>query len=362
MYTQRLTKADGRALRLYRQAGPPDGRCAPAPPGPAVAPNSHLRWHPLRGEWVVYAGHRQHRTFLPPADFNPLIPDCDPARATEVPDGAWDVAVFDNLFPTFTATAHDPPDVGVPTAPGRGVCEVVVFTQDPATSLGRLPLWHLELLIDVWAERYHALGARDDVHYVFPFENRGPDAGVTLHHPHGQIYGYPFIPPIPARELALQAAHLARDGTGLLERMAAQERDRRTRMIYQGEDVVAFLPACARYSFEVWILPYRAAPSLAALTAAERRDFAAALKTTLLQLDGLWESAFPYVLVFHQAPTDGHPHPEAHVHLELYPAWRMPGRLKYLAGSELGAGVFTADTVPEDKASEMRSVAVDIHS
>jgi UDPglucose--hexose-1-phosphate uridylyltransferase len=277
-----------------------------------------------------------------------------------VPEGRWDVAVFENLFPTLSGGAIDPPTLSVPTAPGSGVCEVVVFTQEARTSLAALPLWHVELLIDVWAERYEELGRRDDVAYVFPFENRGKDAGVTLHHPHGQIYAYPFVPPVPGRELALQAEYLDRHGRGLLADMIARERHEDLRLIYDGPLVAAFLPVCARYALEVWIAPHRPAPSFAALSLEERRDFARALKTVLLKLDAVWEEPMPYVLVFHQAPTDGRPHPEAHLHCEIYPAWRMRGRLKYLAGSELGAGVFTADTLPEDRARELQAVAVDI--
>jgi UDPglucose--hexose-1-phosphate uridylyltransferase len=122
------------------------------------------------------------------------------------------------------------------------------------------------------------------------------------------------------------------------------------------------MPICARYSYEVWIAPHRAAPSFAALTIDERRDFARALKTVLLKFDGLWNRPFPYILAFHQAPTDGAEHPEAHLHAEFYPAYRMPGRLKYLAGSEIGAGVFTADTVPEEKVKELQAVQVDVNA
>ena len=124
--------------------------------------------------------------------------------------------------------------------------------------------------------------------------------------------------------------------------------------------MAAFVPICARYAYEVWIAPKRPAPSFAALAAAERRDFARALKTVLLKYDALWDQRFPYILAFHQAPTDGAAHPEAHLHAEFYPPFRMPGRLKHLAGSEIGAGVFTADTLPEQKAEELRAVAVDV--
>jgi UDPglucose--hexose-1-phosphate uridylyltransferase len=362
MHKRLLRKPDGRALMLYARAPFPPDMAAPSPSQTPYAPNPHLRWHALRGEWVAYAGHRQHRTFLPPPEYNPLAPSRDPDHPTEVPEGPWDVAVFENLFPTLALGAQDPPTLTVATAPARGACEVVVFTQDPRATLGTLSLCHLQLLVDVWADRYEELGRDPRIQYVFPFENRGVEVGVTLHHPHGQIYAYPFVPPVPARELEQQRAYHDTHGRGLLEDLVATEVRDGVRMIYPGPHVAAFMPICARYSYEVWIAPHRPAPSFAALSADERRDFARALKTVVLKYDRLWNTPFPYILAFHQAPTDGTPHPEAHVHAEFYPAYRMPGRLKYLAGSEIGAGVFTADTLPEDKVRELQAVAVDIHA
>jgi UDPglucose--hexose-1-phosphate uridylyltransferase len=120
------------------------------------------------------------------------------------------------------------------------------------------------------------------------------------------------------------------------------------------------MPICARYTYEVWVAPRRAVPSFIELTREERADFARALKTVLLKYDALWNKPFPYILAFHQAPTDGIAHPEAHLHAEFYPAYRMPGRLKYLAGSEIGAGVFTADSVPEDSVKQLQAIGVDV--
>jgi UDPglucose--hexose-1-phosphate uridylyltransferase len=368
MHKLPLVKPDGRHLFLYSRRPIPPGIAAPAVPGAGDGPpgsSSHLRWHPLRGEWVAYASHRQNRTFLPPPEYNPLAPtppSADPAHATELPAGDYDAAVFENLFPTLSEAAGAPPEEIVPTRPGKGTCEVVVFTQDPKASLGGLPLSHLELLLEVWADRTRELGARDDVLYVYPFENRGVEVGVTLSHPHGQIYAYPFVPPIPERELALQSAHLTAHGRGLLADLMAAELGDGRRILYQDGDAsagaLAWMPVCARYAYEVWIAPRRPAPTVADLDAAERASFARALKTALLQLDGLWGKPMPYILAFHQAPTDGSPHPEAHLHIEIYPALRLPGRIKYLAGSEIGAGVFTADTLPEAKAAELRAVEV----
>ncbi|HEU4787846.1 MAG TPA: galactose-1-phosphate uridylyltransferase [Gemmatimonadaceae bacterium] len=359
IFKRTLTKPDGRALHLYsRQPIPPLD--APSPNGEPLNANAHLRWHPLRGEWVAYAGHRQNRTFLPPAEYNPLAVTTDPAHPTELPAGPYDAAVFENLFPTLTMAAHDPPSEIVPTRPGLGACEVVVFTQDGSATLGSLPLRHVELLFEVWADRYQELGAREDIQYVYPFENRGVEVGVTLHHPHGQIYAYPFVPPIPATELRQQREYFDAHGRGLLEDLFEREIEDGRRIISRSETALALVPVCARYSYEVWVAPRRAAASVADLTPAERGGMARALKTVLMKYDALWQRPFPYILVFHQAPTDGRPHPEAHVHIEIYPAYRMPGRLKYLAGSEIGAGVFTADTLPEDKAAELQAVGVDV--
>jgi UDPglucose--hexose-1-phosphate uridylyltransferase len=363
MFAKRLVKDDGRALWLYGREPISDAIAAVSPPhdvGAQWPPNPHMRWHPLRREWVTYAGHRQTRTFLPPPDYNPLAQTRDLAVPTELPAGNYDVAVFENKFPTLHGSAHDPPNSIVPTLPARGSCEVVVFTQDSRASLGALPLRHVELIVGVWAHRYRELAARDDVAYVFAFENRGVEVGVTLHHPHGQIYAYPFVPAIPATELAAQADHFNAHGSGLLADHIRLEQSTGERVVDDAPTALAFVPVFARYAYEVWVAPKRAASSFADLTDGETADLARCLKSVLLRLDGLWQKPMPYILAVHQAPTDGSRHPEAHLHIEIYPAYRMPNRLKYLAGSEIGAGAFTADTIPEEKAAELRAVEVEL--
>ncbi|MGZ8380476.1 MAG: galactose-1-phosphate uridylyltransferase [Nitrospira sp.] len=357
LYKKVLSKSDGRALFLYGRS-PIDAQYAPSPLGDRPTPSSHFRWHPFRGEWVAYADFRQHRTFLPPPEYNPLVPTVDSSQPTELPAGRYDVAVFENRFPTMAPQTGALPHSLTDTMPGTGVCEVVVYTQDASASLGSLPIEHIEVVLASLADRYTELGARPDIQYVMPFENRGVEVGVTLHHPHGQIYAYPFVPPIPAEELRRQAEFFRTHGRGLLAtHLEAEQQDGR-RMLYDGPHAVAFIPSFARYAYEAWVAPKRPAPSLADLSPSERQDFARALKTLLLKYDGLWDRAFPYVMVFHQAPTDGVAHPEAHLHLECYPTYRMPGRIKYLAGSELGAGLFTSDTLPEAKAMELQQVTV----
>jgi UDPglucose--hexose-1-phosphate uridylyltransferase len=344
-YKQSLLKPDGRKLWLYAREPLSEDLTAPSPPGdPPPMPNPHLRWHPLRGEWVAYAPYRNTRTFLP--DYNPLAPGTN----TEVPVGRWDVAVFENRFPTLSPLAHDAPALAVQTQPARGSCEVVVFTQSPAGALGTLSLDRLDLVLSVWADRTRELSARPDVAYVFPFENRGVEVGVTLHHPHGQIYAYPFVPPVVAKALSLLQP-------GEFSRLVATEDER---VIYRGERAIAFVPVCARFPFEVWVAPRRAAQTLADLDDDERLDLARALKTTLLKYDALWQRPNPYVLSVYQAPCDGGAYPQAHLRLELCPVYRMRDRLKYLAGSELGAGVFTADMLPEDTARTLQALEVSL--
>ncbi|WP_133718533.1 galactose-1-phosphate uridylyltransferase [Methylocaldum gracile] len=357
MYTRDLMKADGRTLSLYSRR-PIAWNIQPSLLSAPEGLNPHLRWHPLRGEWVAYAAYRQGRTFHPPPEYNPFAPSDDPDNPTELPCGDYDIAVFDNRFPALTGKAHDPPESLVSTLPAKGHCEVVVFTQDPQSSLGRLPLDHIELLLEVWGRRTEVLAMRRDVRYVLPFENRGAEVGVTLHHPHGQIYAYPFVPPFPERIHQNEAEHFEKTGGSLLQELIAAEAKSGERVLYLGEHAIAFVPAWARYPYEVWVAPIVAVPSFLALNSEQRADLAAALKTVLLKYDGLWQRPFPYLMAWYQAPVDRRQHPECHLHAEFYPPYRTEDRLKYLAGTELAAGMFANDALPEEKARELKAVAV----
>ena len=362
MHTLSLTKPDGRQLTLFSRKPFDETPAAPSPFSQPLKANPHLRWHPLRGEWITYAAYRQERTFLPPPEYNPLAPTTNPAHPTEVPPGPWDVAVFDNRFPSLIVDASDRPELIVPTKPGVGKCEVVVFTQDARSSLGALPLDHLELVIEVWADRTERLGNLADIEYVLPFENRGAEVGVTLHHPHGQIYAYPVVPPVPARMQQMAVEYYRTRGKGLLAEHIRDELKAAERLIYLGEHAVAFVPVCARYPYEVWVAPIEPVENFARLDKAQRADLARALKIVLLKFDGLWQRPFPYLMAWYQAPTDGKAHPESHLHAEFYPPYRTRDKLKYLAGTELAAGLFAMDALPEDKARELQQVQVTLES
>lgn len=368
MYSVELLKPDQRKLTLYSRSSIPTGIKAPSPSDEPVQANPHLRWHPLRGEWVCYASHRQGRTFMPPPQYNPLAPTVDPKIPTELPQGQYDIAVFENRFPSMAIAAHDAPpafhtassDGLVDTLPANGACEVVVFTQDPQAALSSLPLDHLELLVQVWADRTRVLSEIPQIQYVLPFENKGVEVGVTLHHPHGQIYAYPFVPPVPARLGATQLSYYQQHQRGALQDLIQREILDDRRILYRDETTIAFVPVCARYPYEVWVAPIEPTATLIDLTTEQRKGLARALKTVTLKYDKLWNRPFPYLMTWYQAPLDHQPHPEWHLHAEFYPPYRTPDKLKYLAGTELAAGMFANDALPEEKAKELQAIAVEL--
>jgi UDPglucose--hexose-1-phosphate uridylyltransferase len=358
MNKKHFIKPDGRRMTLYSRRPISDQIVPGNPPHDPVVGTPHLRWHPLRGEWIAYASHRQNRTFLPPKEYSPLATTRSPEFPTEMPAGDYDVAVFDNLFPSLSEEAVEAPKLTIPTQPGVGSCEVIVFTQNPDTSLGMMSVDEIQLVLEVWADRTKEVGSRPIIQYVMPFENRGVEVGVTLHHPHGQIYSYPFIPPVPARMLEMQTAYFEKNQRALLEDFLREEEKDGKRLISQTESAVALIPSCARYPYETWIAPKRRVAWLHEMTSTEFKDLAQTLKTVLMKFDLLWNKPFPYLMVLYQAPTDGKAHLESHAHIEIYPALRTKDRLKFLAGTEIGGGMFVNDTWPEEKAAELRAVEV----
>ncbi|WP_034384451.1 galactose-1-phosphate uridylyltransferase [Deinococcus sp. YIM 77859] len=356
-YAADFTKPDGRALTLYGLRPVEVTSEIPSPEAQPLDARPVLRWHPLRAEWVMYAAHRLGRTFLPPPEYNPLAPTHDPQHPTELPRGEYDIAVFENRFPSLTLTAPVPPPVsGTISRAGIGRCEVVVFSQDARGRLADLSDAQMHLLIDVWADRTARLAATGVIRSVLCFENRGVEVGVTLHHPHGQIYAYDHVPPVQARMLAAAQQHQAETGRPWLADFVESERSAGLRVLRDEALALSVVPPFARYTYETWVLPARPVSLLADLSGEERAAFARVLKDALLRQDALFGVRMPYLLTLHQAPVGGEPHPEFPLHLEIYPYLRAPGRMKYLAGTEQGAGEFANDKFPEAAAAELRTV------
>jgi UDPglucose--hexose-1-phosphate uridylyltransferase len=310
------------------------------------------------GEWVATATHRQTRTFLPPADFCPLCPTKPGGFPTEIPEPTYDIVAFENRFPSLQPEPPTPAVEGselYPVRPGLGVCEVLVYTPNHNSTLAQEPVEQIYKLVEVWTDRFRELSAHEFVEYVFIFENKGEAIGVTLHHPHGQIYAYPFIPPRVERELELSRAHSEKTGRCLLCDILANEKRDGRRVVAENDSFAAYIPFFARYPYEVHITSARHLQALTDMTGAEQRDLASILKTVLAAYDKLFDLSFPYMMVLHQRPTDGGVYDYYHFHIEFYPPLRTATKLKYLAGSESGAGMFINDTLAEEKAAELRA-------
>lgn len=319
---------------------------------------SELRWNPLLEEWLVTATHRQERTFLPPPDYCPLCPTVPGGFPTEVPSPTYDIVVFENKFPSFSRHPGPPSVMGNalhPAKPSVGICEVVLYSPHHTNTLTDESVEQIYKLVRVWTDRFAELGARPEIEYVFIFENKGEVIGVTIPHPHGQIYAFPYIPPHIARELESSEKHFQRTHTCLLcDVRADEERDGR-RLVFQNRAFTAVVPYFARYPYEVHIYSNRHFQALTDMTSEEQQQMASMLKTILLKYDHLFGFSFPYMMVLHQRPTNGKAYDYYHFHVEFYPPLRTATKLKYLAGCESGAGTFINDTLPEEKAAELRA-------
>jgi UDPglucose--hexose-1-phosphate uridylyltransferase len=319
---------------------------------------SERRWNPVLGEWVITATHRQDRTFLPPPEYCPLCPTRPGSPPTELERETFDIAVFDNRFPSLVPNPPKPAVIGTaltPVAPSIGACEVVVYAPQHDATLASMSRDRVRHLIEVWGHRTLVLGARPEVAYVFAFENKGEAVGVTLHHPHGQIYAYPDVPPILSREVMNGQAHHRTGGTCLWCDLAAQELADGRRIVVASDTWLTGVPFFARWPYEVHLQPRRHVGWLHELDQAEVDGLAEDLLRLLRGYDALFGFSMPYVMAIHQGPVDGGAHEGYHLHIEVYPPHRTATRLKYLAGSEAGAGAFINDTLPEETAPQLRA-------
>ncbi|MEW2300403.1 galactose-1-phosphate uridylyltransferase [Streptomyces sp. NPDC006655] len=343
--------ADGRELIYYDLRDDTVRDAVDRRPLERTHTTSEIRRDPLLGDQVAIASHRQGRTYHPPADQCPLCPT-EGDRLSEIPDSSYDVVVFENRFPSLAGDS--------------GRCEVVCFTSDHDASFASLTEEQARLVLDAWTDRTSELSHLPSVEQVFCFENRGEEIGVTLGHPHGQIYAYPFTTPRTALMLRSLAAH--KEATGgenlfdtVLERELADER-----IILEGEHWVAFVPYAAHWPYEVHLYPKRRVPDLLALDEAARSEFPQVYLELLRRFDRIFgegEPPTPYIAAWHQAPFgtleefEGVTRDDFALHLELFTIRRTSGKLKFLAGSESGMSVFINDVPPERAAERLREVA-----
>ncbi|MFJ1590724.1 galactose-1-phosphate uridylyltransferase [Kitasatospora albolonga] len=338
--------ADGRELIYYDSADSTTVREAvDRRPLDTVSTSSEIRRDPLLGDAVAIASHRQSRTYHPPADACPLCPTRD-GRLSEIPDSDYDVAVFENRFPSLAGDS--------------GRCEVVCFTSDHDASFASLTEERAALVLAAWTDRTAELSALDQVTQVFCFENRGAEIGVTLGHPHGQIYGYPFVTPRTELMLASAARHRAGTGGNLFDDVVAREEKDGTRVVLATDHWIAYVPYAAHWPYEVHLHPRRRVPDLPALDEAARTEFPQVYLELLRRFDRIFgpgEPPTPYISAWHQAPSGVPGREDFALHLELFTIRRTSGKLKFLAGSESGMSVFINDVPPEAAAQRLREVA-----
>jgi UDPglucose--hexose-1-phosphate uridylyltransferase len=342
--------ADGRELIYFDRQDDADRSAVDTRTLPPPPQASELRRDRLLGEWVTIAAHRQDRTYMPPSDQCPLCPS-SPGRPTEIPASDYEVAVFENRFPSYSGRA--PLELEGVT-PGLGRCEVVCFSPDHDASFATLDLAQVATVMEAWADRTAELSTLPGVEQVFCFENRGAEIGVTLAHPHGQIYAYPFVTPRTERMLQVARAHREETGGDLFADVLAAERAAEVRVVAANELWTAFVPEAARWPFEVHLFPHRKVPDLSALSAEECAAFGPLYVDVLRRLDGLFGVPMPYVSAWHQAPVSTD-RDLAYLHLQLFSSRRAAGKLKYLAGSEAAMGAFVNDIYPEEAARRLRA-------
>lgn len=319
---------------------------------------SELRFHPFLGEWVITATHRQDRTYHPPAGYCPLCPTQPGGFPTEIPLPDYEIAVFENRFPSL---ASPPPAVAwagtdlIPSRPAEGRCEVICYSSDHEASLATLTAARVRNLVRVWQDRFRVLAENESSEYVFIFENRGVEIGVTLSHPHGQIYAYPFLPPTVRRSAECEQQHFDRTGAALMVQLVESWRRDPSPIVSEFEPWLTVVPPFARLPYETWIVTEARASSLIEVSEGQLDALAAAIQDAAQRLDRLFDRPMPYVMAIHQRPPKAD-WPWFRMRVEFLPILRTAEKQKFLAGSELACGAFINDTLPEESAKRLREI------
>jgi UDPglucose--hexose-1-phosphate uridylyltransferase len=325
------------------------------------------RFHPLRKEWVVIAAHRQDRPWsgnvvgergssAPSHDSTCYLCPGNVRVSGQRNDDYTGVFVFDNDHPCVGPNAPEPapPPGGLyRVRPATGLARVVCYSPRHDLTLAELEVGEIEALLAEWQRQYRDLGGRPEVRSVLVFENKGEVVGVSSPHPHCQIYATNFVFRTMEVELEAMREHQRETGRNLFQDVLRAEQLDARRVLYENESAISFLPYFARYAYETYVAPKRSVASISELNERELADLARALQDMVVRFDNLWKMPFPYILVLHQAPTDGAEYPEYHFHIQFHPPLRKPNLLKYLAGPETGGGCFLSDTAPEAKAAEL---------
>lgn len=317
---------------------------------------SQLRWNPLLKEWVIINPRRKSRPNLPSKITCPFCPG-----APEVgPSADWKVLAIPNKFPSLGHPDETASSDGalMKMRPGIGRCEVVIYTPSHETLLSSLELSLIEKIVEKWTERFRELGNLDEISYVLIFENKGRFIGVSLDHPHCQIYAFPFIPPVIERELKNAKEYGEAEGSCIFCDQINRELEEKARIVIENEEFLCFMPFYATWPYGTHIYPKKHVQSLLEFTPSMNTAFASIIKQVLAKYDKLFGEKLAYEMILHQAPTDGNEYLYYHFHVEIYVQNRGKDKMKYLGGCEQGGGVFVNPALPEETAKELRNLSI----
>lgn len=293
---------------------------------------SELRWHPLLREWIVVTTHRQGRPQLP-QNWCPFCPG-----SGQVPE-RYDVYLYPNDYPAFSFEDPDAP----------GACDVVLYSPDHHRLPSELPLSQWEKVVALWTRRTDELCADSRVKHVAVFENTGEAVGVTMPHPHGQIYAFPFVPPRVEREWAAASDFRLREKGCLHCDVLRSQQQEPIRVVEENRYFTAFVPSFARFPYEMQLFLNRHTRSLPELRDEEAHSLAGMLLSLRKRYDGLFGKPMPLMMMLHQT---------MHFYVEFLPLQRSAEKLKFLASVESSLGTFLEDVNPEGAAEALRKTSV----
>jgi len=335
--------------------------------------NWEKRWHPLRREWVVYAAHRNSRPWnFEKKESTITAPEYDPncylcpgnKRVSGKKNPAYaDVFIFENDHPVVGLNSPAIPEEFQSQHDGLykrsragGIAKVVCYDPRHNVTLNDISVDKVANVFRSLRKEMIFFNEHETIKSVLIFENKGEIVGVSNPHPHCQIYAVDFTINVVQKELAAAAEYQKGKGTNIFSDIIAAEKKDDIRIIAENKGAIAFIPFFARFAYETYVFPKNRHATLITMSDEELYDFAEVFQTVARKFDANFQSSFPYIMAFAQAPVDGNDHPDYHMHLIICPPLRQPGLMKYLAGPETGADTFMADTMPEEKAAELRKI------
>lgn len=328
------------------------------------------RWHPLREEWVVYSAHRNSRPWqgAPPLaakqsvehDASCYLCPGNNRVNTKVNPDYTDIFIFENDLPVVSMEAPviDESDASglYKRASATGIAKVVCYDPRHNMTLSRMKLERVVKVFEAFQREMIAFEKNPAVRYVHFFENKGEAVGVSNPHPHCQIYATDFTFKFIEQQIRVAADYNKKYNRNIFEEIISTEQAHGIRILAENEFAIAFIPFFGRYAYETMIFPKKHHTNLISLSKEEIHGLAAVFHETVRKMDMNFNMDFPYVMSVMQAPVDGGDYADFRMHLWLQPPYRQPGLIKYLAGPEIGGGNFMADTMPEDKAAELRKL------